>query len=227
MRQLKIDKQNLIIRHSIREHITDAQDSQRQELTKEGVVLAQQLGKQLALYSDGFSLFHSPILRCKQTAVEIGNGILSCSKNVNKIEQMDLLVGFFVINWDYCAKLMNQQCFLNKWFADEISTEYIMPIKDAANTMLNNIINQQNNLTNIYVTHDFNIFSLRALHSKAFEDVEYPDYLDGLIISNDMSYFENIRCKDIIETQNLDVDTISGATASSKAIIKAVENALQ
>jgi len=31
----------------------------------------------------------------------------------------------------------------------------------------------------------------------------------------------------IIETQNLDVDTISGATASSKAIIKAVENALQ
>jgi len=31
----------------------------------------------------------------------------------------------------------------------------------------------------------------------------------------------------IIEAQNLDVDTISGATASSKAIIKAVENALQ
>jgi uncharacterized protein with FMN-binding domain len=32
---------------------------------------------------------------------------------------------------------------------------------------------------------------------------------------------------EIIEAQNLDVDTISGATASSKAIIKAVENALQ
>jgi uncharacterized protein with FMN-binding domain len=31
----------------------------------------------------------------------------------------------------------------------------------------------------------------------------------------------------IIEYQNLDVDVISGATASSKAILKAVENALQ
>jgi uncharacterized protein with FMN-binding domain len=31
----------------------------------------------------------------------------------------------------------------------------------------------------------------------------------------------------IIAIQNLDVDAISGATASSKAIIKAVENALQ
>jgi len=31
----------------------------------------------------------------------------------------------------------------------------------------------------------------------------------------------------IIEVQNLDVDAVSGATGSSKAIIKAVENAIQ
>jgi len=31
----------------------------------------------------------------------------------------------------------------------------------------------------------------------------------------------------IIEVQNLDIDAVSGATGSSKAIIKAVENALQ
>jgi len=31
----------------------------------------------------------------------------------------------------------------------------------------------------------------------------------------------------IIEIQNLDIDAVSGATASSKSIIKAVENALQ
>jgi len=31
----------------------------------------------------------------------------------------------------------------------------------------------------------------------------------------------------IIEGQNLDIDAVSGATASSKSIIKAVENALQ
>ena len=31
----------------------------------------------------------------------------------------------------------------------------------------------------------------------------------------------------VIEAQNLEVDVISGATASSKAILKAIENALQ
>ena len=33
--------------------------------------------------------------------------------------------------------------------------------------------------------------------------------------------------QDIIEEQSLEIDAISGATASSKAILKAVENALQ
>jgi len=200
MRQEKIDKQNIIIRHSIREQIIDAQDSQRQVLTKDGVILAQQLGKKIALHSNNFSIFHSPVLRCKQTAIEINNGILYRSKKVYAIEQMDLLGGFFFINWDYCSKLINQQCFLEKWFAGVISTEYIIPIKDAANMMLNNIISRQNNnLTNIFITHDFNIFCLRSLYSKTFEDIEYPDYLDGIIISNDKGYFENIRCNEIID----------------------------
>ena len=33
--------------------------------------------------------------------------------------------------------------------------------------------------------------------------------------------------RNIIEEQNLEIDVISGATASSKAILKAIENALQ
>jgi uncharacterized protein with FMN-binding domain len=37
---------------------------------------------------------------------------------------------------------------------------------------------------------------------------------------------ENI-VKKIVEKQNLEIDAVSGATASSKAILKAVENALQ
>jgi hypothetical protein len=110
------------------------------------------------------------------------------------------LAGFFFINWDYCSKLVNQQCFLEKWFAGEISTDHIIPIKDAANKMFNNIVSQQNKyVTNIFITHDFNIFCLRSLYSKMFKDIEYPDYLDGLIISNDMKYFENIKCNKIIE----------------------------
>jgi broad specificity phosphatase PhoE len=199
MQELNIDKQNLIIRHSIREEITDARDSQRQKLTTEGVALAQQLGKQLALYSDNFSLFHSPVLRCEQTAIEISKGILNNSKNIFSVEPMHILEGFYFTNWDHCSNLLNQQCLFEKWFAGEISAEHIIPIKDAANMMLDKIINKHNNLTNIFVTHDVNIICLLSLYSKAFKDIDYPDYLDGLIISNDKKYFEIIKHNQIIE----------------------------
>jgi broad specificity phosphatase PhoE len=194
-----IDKQNLIVRHSIREPITDARDSQRQKLTKEGVALAQRLGRKLAQYSDDFSLFHSPVLRCEQTATEISNGILGASKKTSAIEPMHILEGFYFINWDYCSNLLNQPGFYEKWFADEISSEYIMPIKDAANMMLDKIISQHNNLTNIFVTHDINIICLLSLFLKTFKEVDYPDYLDGFIISNDKKYFEIIKPNKIIE----------------------------
>jgi hypothetical protein len=204
MRKLQTGKQNIVIRHSIREPIMNAQDSQRQKLTKEGVLLAQRLGKQIALYADNFAIFHSPVFRCEQTAIEIVNGIYAYSKNIyTTIESMNLLGGFYFHNWDYCSKLIDKKCFLEKWFANEIPVKYILPIKDTAYAMLNKIVDKEHsNVTRLFITHDFNIFCIRSLYSKVFKDIEYPDYLDGLIISNDMNYFENIRHNDIIDVKN-------------------------
>ena len=108
----------LIIRHSIREPITDAKDSYRQLLTPEGIELAKTLGKTLSLYSDTFTFFHSPVPRCKQTATSIKDGIEINAKQTVDIKPFDPLKGFFYRNWEYCAELMNTQEFTKKWFAD-------------------------------------------------------------------------------------------------------------
>jgi len=126
---MDIHDKYIIIRHSIREPITDAKDSYRQRLTDEGIVLAQHLGKTLSLHSDNFTFYHSPVPRCEQTATSIRDGIATNSKQTLDIKPFEPLAGFFYRNWDYCADLMNKNEFTRKWFANEIPTDCIMPIK--------------------------------------------------------------------------------------------------
>ena len=188
---MDIHGQYVIIRHSIREPITDAKDSYRQRLTEEGILLAEKLGKKLSLHSDSFTFYHSPVPRCKETATSISKGISSNGKQTLEIKPFEPLAGFFYLNWEYCAALMNQQDFTKKWFANEIPTDCIMPIKEAGNFMLNEITNQSNDsVTKIFVTHDWNVFCLRSLFFNSYEETEVPTYLEGIIISGDRLNFQ-------------------------------------
>ena len=184
----------LIIRHSIREPITDAKDSYRQLLTPEGIELAKTLGKTLSLYSDTFTFFHSPVPRCKQTATSIKDGIEINAKQTVDIKPFDPLKGFFYRNWEYCAELMNTQEFTKKWFADEIPPECIMPIKEAGEMMLNEITSiKDDNTTKIFITHDWNIFCLRSLFFNSFEEIEVPTYLEGILVSGDKKLLQTFK----------------------------------
>ena len=184
----------LIIRHSIREPITDAKDSYRQLLTPEGIELAKTLGKTVSLYSDTFSFFHSPVPRCEQTATSIKDGIEINAKQTVDIKPFDPLKGFFYRNWEYCAELMNTQEFTKKWFADEIPPECIMPIKEAGEMMLNEITSiKDDNTTKIFITHDWNIFCLRSLFFNSFEEIEVPTYLEGILVSGDKKLLQTFK----------------------------------
>ena len=184
----------LIIRHSIREPITDAKDSYRQLLTPEGIELAKTLGKTVSLCSDTFSFFHSPVPRCEQTATSIKDGIEINAKQTVDIKPFDPLKGFFYRNWDYCAELMNTQEFTKKWFANEIPSEFIMPIREAGEMMLNEITSiKDDNTTKIFITHDWNIFCLRSLFFNSYEEMEVPTYLEGILVSGDKKYFKRLN----------------------------------
>ena len=177
----------LVIRHSIREPILDAKDSYRQLLTEEGIKLAKELGKVISQYSDRFTFFHSPVPRCEQTAIYIRDGIDTNAKLTIDIKPFEPLKGFFYRNWEFCAELMNKQEFTSKWFANEIPPEFIMPIKEAGEFMLNEIVRfKDDNSTKIFITHDWNVFCLKSLFFNTYEEVEVPTYLEGLVVSGDM-----------------------------------------
>ena len=190
----------LIIRHSIREPITDAKDSYRQLLTPEGIELAKTLGKTVSLYSDTFSFFHSPVPRCEQTATSIKDGIEINAKKTVDIKPFDPLKGFFYRNWDYCAELMNTQEFTKKWFANEIPSEFIMPIREAGEMMLNEITSiKDDNTTKIFITHDWNIFCLRSLFFNSYEEMEVPTYLEGILVSGDKKLLQTFKQEHFIK----------------------------
>ena len=190
----------LIIRHSIREPITDAKDSYRQLLTPEGIELAKTLGKTVSLYSDTFSFFHSPVPRCEQTATSIKDGIEITAKQTVDIKPFDPLKGFFYRNWDYCAELMNTQEFTKKWFANEIPSEFIMPIREAGEMMLNEITSiKDDNTTKIFITHDWNIFCLRSLFFNSYEEMEVPTYLEGILVSGDKKLLQTFKQEHFIK----------------------------
>jgi len=182
---MDIQNKNLIIRHSIREPIKDAKDSMWQLLTEEGKELARTLGKKLAQHSPAFSIYHSPVERCRQTAECIKQGIISGFSQKVEINELDALKGFFYLNWDYCTNLMNNQVFTQKWFHDEIPDTYIIPIEHAAEIMMDEIIsNHKPGTTNIFITHDWNIFCLKSLYYDRYDQMEVPGYLEGIIVDN-------------------------------------------
>lgn len=198
---MDIQGQFIIIRHSIREPITDAKDSYRQRLTDEGIELANHLGKTLSLHSDDFTFFHSPVPRCEQTATSIRDGITTNSKRILDIRPFEPLAGFFYRNWDYCAELMNRQEFTKKWFANEIPPDCIIPIKEAGNFMLNEITRHNDaSVTKIFITHDWNVFCLKSLFFQTYEEMEVPTYLEGIVVSGDKQNFRTFKQEHFINT---------------------------
>ncbi len=199
---MDIHDKYIIIRHSIREPITDAKDSYRQRLTSDGIVLAQHLGKTLSLHSDNFTFYHSPVPRCEQTATSIRDGIANNSKQTLDIKPFEPLAGFFYRNWDYCADLMNKNEFTRKWFANEIPTDCIMPIKEAADIMLTGITsNNHDRVTKIFITHYFNVFCLKSLFFNTYEEMEVPTYLEGIVVSGDRYNFRTFKQEHFINNQ--------------------------
>ena len=122
------------------------------------------------------------------------------AKKTVDIKPFDPLKGFFYRNWDYCAELMNTQEFTKKWFANEIPSEFIMPIREAGEMMLNEITSiKDDNTTKIFITHDWNIFCLRSLFFNSYEEMEVPTYLEGILVSGDKKLLQTFKQEHFIK----------------------------
>lgn len=193
---MNLTNYSIVIRHSIREPIFDVHDSYRQLLTKEGCELANKLGRDFGLFSSTFSIYHSPFPRCKQTANEIKDGIEYQNTKVVKIQEFAPLGIFYNVNFKSNADLFNKignEKYLQMWLNNNLSEDLVIPIKNAAQYMLNEITSLKNNSsTNIFITHDWNIFCLQSLFFNSFQEMKIPDYLDGVYFfgqSNEIHFF--------------------------------------
>lgn len=191
--KMDIHNHHIVIRHSIREKITDVNDSYRQLLTPEGIELAKQLGKVFSLHSDNFTFYYSPVPRCEQTAFSIKEGIESQNKKVSNVVSFEPLGGFFNRNFKSIADLCHQSGhhqYLQMWYENKVSPDIVMPCSEAANFMFNEITNTNHeNITKVFITHDWNLFCLQSLFKKSVKEMEVPNYLEGIIISKDKLKF--------------------------------------
>ncbi len=189
---MDINGNYLILRHSTRSSIRNLNGSSDIPLTEEGIELAKHLGKVLSQYSTRFTFFHSRVFRCEQTANYMKEGIESNGKQVLDVKYFKPLGGFFNLNRDVCREIRNKNKyeFTRNWYDNKIRTDVIMPISDAANFMRTEILKQNNeSTTKIFITHDWNLFCLKSLFLKTYEETTIPKFLEGIVINKDKKNF--------------------------------------
>ena len=182
----------MVLRHSIREEISDTKSIRVAPLTNEGRELAYKFGKLLP--NDRFiRIFHSSVQRCKDTAELIYQGFRHNKGSGLIIGEQKFLGGFYMLKREQVLDIMwdlGGSGFIEKWFQERIDGTIIMsPPKKATNEMINSIIQcNRNNLKeiNIHISHDINLILLiDLLYNVLSEDFRWPEYMAGVIIKKE------------------------------------------
>jgi phosphohistidine phosphatase SixA len=176
----------IILRHAERHPIVNYINALDPCLTEKGMADAYHFGRFFKEF-DPIKLYHSPVLRCKQTADSIFSGLLSINRKATLVGHLSELGGPYITSpWEgITANLehIGHAAFIRKWFNYEFPSEYIMPLDLAAKSQLRILINQLNSddSSTINITHDWNIMLLREYYfNLRHEDIGEPEYLDGL-----------------------------------------------
>ncbi len=178
------DTVSIILRHAERDPITDMAHALEVRLTDSGKFAAYSLGTHLAGYGP-VNLFHSPVMRCLETARSLLEGIKSAEEDALLIGPLNELGGPYITgDWRElvkCVKEHGQPLFIRKWFDNELPSDLIMPLSLAAELHLRLIYTQLcSERSAINITHDWNIMVLREHYfNLRHEDLGEPGYLDG------------------------------------------------
>ncbi len=177
----------LIIRHAERYTIDEIENVHLPLLTEKGKRDSFQFGRDLSKIGE-VRLFHSPVMRCQETAVEISRG-LNESGNEAAVAGHALELGgpFIAGDWkDIAAEIKRHgyREFVRMWFDGKVSEKTIMPLGRSAILTTEFFLRQYNDSDTfiINVTHDWNLMILREHYfGLRHEDLGLPDFLDGMI----------------------------------------------
>ena len=181
----------IIVRHAARHPIVDLRRSLEVGLTEDGMRDARRFGSSLGSFSK-VRLFHSPALRCRQTAECMlrGLGGNGASASVTGPEH------------NLCAPYMrDESClvraaqvgngFIREWFEGGLDREWILDTGSAADMVIAPIVERLQepdgeSRLDVHVSHDWEISLLREeLLGLRHEDVGWPPFLDGILFRAD------------------------------------------
>jgi len=178
---------SVLLRHSIREKITDRESLQYAPLTTEGKKLAIEFG-QLLPKDRTIRIFYSPILRCKETAQCVYKGVIQNRGSALIIGEKYFLGGTFIIKPELVIDMLTDlgvSRFVDQWFNRQLDKNVLIPPDMARKDLLNSIIqcNQNNHgEINIHISHDLNVILFKSLvYDVSTKDFRWPDYMEGVI----------------------------------------------
>jgi hypothetical protein len=178
----------IILRHAERfnvPNVVNVQESLAVGLTDKGKKDSFELGRKIR-GAKQIRLFHSPALRCRQTAEAIGEGFAANGGKVLGIKE----------TWDLCAPylldniiLKEADClghgFMRAWFDGKFHPEWIKPAPQAADMVLAPVLNALsdggNDNLDVHVSHDWELVLLREeLLRVRYEEAGWIEYLEGM-----------------------------------------------
>ena len=177
-----------MLRHAARHPIADPQRPELAELTDEGRVHAEEFGAGLG----GFArvrIFHSPVLRCRQTAECIAQGGGRAGTRVEISGAHPELGIDFIRDLKEAARLseIHHNHFVRLWFQGAVPAGVVDPIPELAARKLAFVrarlgeISGEAGTLDLHVSHDWNILALREhFVGVRHEEAGWLTFLDGL-----------------------------------------------
>ena len=176
----------IILRHAERHHVPSIAESLAVGITEKGRKDAFEAGRSIQ-GAGTIRLFHSPAVRCRETAEAIAEGFLSAGGMVESTKE----------TWDLCAPYLldtiilkeadrQGHAFMRSWFDGKFDPEWILPTSESADMVLAPIIAglQEDGWAermDIHVSHDWEIVLLRdELFGTRYEEEGWIEYLDGI-----------------------------------------------
>jgi bisphosphoglycerate-dependent phosphoglycerate mutase len=158
----------VIIRHSERPHISSAIGTNDVSLTPQGIAASVRLGHELAKHNKSIRLFHSPVLRCAQTANHIHEGAVQAGVKSHVMGQRNSLGGSYMADSAKALPLADQlgNKFVRTWFDGGIDTTIIKPLRVALAEHINYLVAELQSAEateslDVHVTHDWNVMLFR------------------------------------------------------------------
>jgi len=205
---------SIIIRHSERPKIYSAKDNTGVGLTENGKKEAKLFGNRLRGKYSSMHLMYSPVLRCKETALNIGEGFESNKNEIHVVGPTSFLGGSYLIDVDKALDKADElgSEFIRAWFDGELSQNMLKPLKDSTEEHLMHLVKDLKSLesedsVSLYITHDWNTMVIReGLFSLKHEDIGFPDFMDGFVFTKDSEgIFAYYKTKEDIIKKNVDV----------------------